>query len=169
MTGVLGGLTWVDWATLAILTGSLLLGVMRGVVREVFSLAAWGVAFWLARSYGLTGASWLAAYIQSESMRLMAGFALVFVAGWIAMVVVGMLFNALVTSAGLGPLNRILGGVFGLLRGALIVVVLALLAGMTSLPAHRDWKNAWSAEWSETAVRWLLPYLPTAMAERVHF
>ena len=167
--GWVAGFGWIDWVAFAILGGSLLLGTMRGVVREVFALVAWIAAFWLAKTFGLAGAHWLSPYIASDSVRLVAGFALFFAGGWAAMSLLGVGFNALVNGVGLGALNRILGGLFGLLRGALIIVVLTLLAGMTSLTAHREWKAAWFSEWSESCAHWVLPYLPAAMAERIHF
>ncbi|MDE1943135.1 MAG: CvpA family protein [Betaproteobacteria bacterium] len=163
------GFGWMDWAAFAILAGSMLLGVMRGVVREIFSLVAWVFAFWLAKTYAEAGAIWLAPYIGSEALRLVAGFALFFAGGWAVMALLGVGFNALVNSTGLGALNRVLGGLFGLARGALIIVVLTLLAGMTSLTAHREWRAAWFSDWSETCAHWLLPYLPPGMAERIQF
>lgn len=163
------GFGWLDWVAFAILGGSLLLGVLRGVVREIFALVAWVVAFWLGKTFVLTGAHWLTPYVASESIRLVAGFAAFFALGWATMALLGFGFNALVTGMGLGVLNRVLGGLFGLLRGALIIVVLTLLAAMTSLTAHREWKAAWFSDWSETGAHWLLPYLPSGMNERIHF
>ena len=162
-------LTWIDWSVLAIVLASLILGVMRGMVLEFFSLLGWVVAFWLAKSFSVMGALWLMPFISSETIRLMVSFGLFFVVGLILTGLVGYLLNALVTSVGLGVFNRILGALFGLIRGGLLVVILAMLAGMTSLPAQREWKSSVFVDWCVHGSKLLMPYLPTRMAERIHF
>ncbi len=169
MMDVVSSLTWMDWCLLAIVLTSLTLGVVRGVVREIFSLIGWVAAFWLAKSYGMMGAHWLIPFVGSETIRMMAGFALFFIAGLILTALLGHIVNAMVTSAGLGVLNRVLGGLFGMLRGALFVVILVLLAGMTALPAQREWRSSLFIDWAERGGKLLMPYLPDSMAQRVHF
>ncbi len=166
---LISSLTWIDWSILAIVLASLILGAVRGVVREFFSLIGWVVAFWLAKSFSVTAAHWLTPFINSETIRLMAAFVMLFVTGLIVTGLLGHLLNALANNAGLGVINRVLGGLFGLLRGGLIVVILVLLAGMTSLPAQREWKFSVFVGWGEFGGRLLTPYLPTRMAELIHF
>ncbi len=169
MMDMVSSLTWIDWCLLATVLISLTFGVMRGMVRELFSLIGWVVAFWLAKSFSLMGAHWLVSFINSETIRLMVSFVMFFVAGLVLTGLLGYLMNAMVTNAGLGMLNRALGALFGLLRGGLLVVIMVLLAGMTSLPAQQDWKSSISIEWGERGGKLLMPYLPTRMADRIHF
>ncbi len=170
MMGTIAGLTWIDWAVLAIVLISLAMGVVRGVVKEIFSLIGWVVAFWLAKTFSLTGAHWLVPIISSETVRLMAAFVMFFLAGLFITALVGYVFNAMVTSAGLGVLNRVLGGLFGFLRGGLFVMILVLLAGMTPLPAQHEWKSSLFIDWGgERGASLLMPYLPASMTQRIHF
>lgn len=166
---LISSLTWIDWSILAIVLASLILGAVRGVVREFFSLIGWVVAFLLAKSFSVMGAHWLAPFISSETIRLMAAFVMIFVAGLVVTGLLGYLLNAIVNNAGLGTINRVLGGLFGLLRGGLLVVILVLLAGMTSLPSQREWKFSVFVGWGEFGGRLLTPYLPARMAELIHF
>jgi membrane protein required for colicin V production len=169
MMDALASLTWIDWSLLSIVLISLTFGVIRGMVREFFSLLGWVVAFWLAKSFSLMGAHWLAPFISSETIRLMASFVTLFLAGLVLTAVLGHFMSAMVTSVGLGALNRVLGAVFGLLRGWLLVVILVMLAGMTSFPTEKVWKSSVFVEWGVHSGKLLMPYLPTRMAERIHF
>ena len=98
MMETLSSLTWIDWCVLATVLISLILGVVRGVVREFFSLLGWVVAFWLAKSFSVMGALWLMPFISSETVRLMVSFGLFFVAGLLLTGLVGYLVNSMVTS-----------------------------------------------------------------------
>ncbi|MHB8353166.1 MAG: CvpA family protein [Burkholderiales bacterium] len=169
MMGAISSLTWIDWCVLSTVLVSLILGAVRGMVQEFFSLLGWVVAFWLAKSFSMIGASWLVSFISSETIRQMVSFAMFFVVGLIITGLLGYLMNAMVASAGLGTINRVLGALFGLIRGGLLVVLLVLLAGMTSLPSQREWKSSIFIDWCVRGGKLLLPYLPTRMAEHVHF
>ena len=135
-------MTLFDLAVLAIVGLSVLLSVIRGLVREVLALAAWVVAFLAANMLAATVAPWMPEALPSEELRLLAGFLCVFVGVLIAMSVLAMLASKLVKSAGLGLEDRLLGSAFGLARGLLVVMILVLLAGLTSLPRQAVWRNA---------------------------
>jgi membrane protein required for colicin V production len=169
MMDELARLTWIDWTLLAIVFISLIFGMVRGVVREFFSLLGWVLAFWLAISFSQMAAQWLAPFISSETIRLMASFVMLFLAGLIFAGALGYFMNAVAASVGLGTLNRVLGAAFGLLRGWLFVVLLVMLAGMTSFPTEKVWKSSIFVEWGVRSGKLLTPYLPTRMAERIHF
>ncbi len=162
-------LTWIDWSLLSIVFISLILGMFRGMVKEFFSLLGWVVAFWLAKSFSLMGALWLTPFISNETIRLMVSFAALFLAGLVFTAVLGYFTSAVATSVGLGTLNRFLGAAFGLLRGWILVVVLVMLAGMTSFPTEQVWKSSIFVRWGVHSGKLLMPYLPPMMAERIHF
>ena len=169
MMDALATLTWIDWSLLSIVLISITFGVIRGMVREFFSLLGWVVAFWLAKSFSLMGSLWLAPFISSETIRLMAAFVILFLAGLVITAVLGHFLSAMATSIGFGALNRVLGAIFGLLRGWLLVVILVMLAGMTAFPMERDWKSSIFIDWAVHSGKLLMPYLPARMSERIHF
>ena len=135
-------MTFFDIAVLVIVGLSVLLSLIRGFVREVLALAAWVVAFLAANV--LTGelVPWMPDSISTEELKYLAAFVLVFVVVLVVVSVLAILASKLVKSAGLGVEDRLLGGVFGLARGVLVVMVLVLLAGLTTLPRQPVWRNA---------------------------
>ena len=122
-------LTWVDIVLLAILGLSALVGLWRGFVVEVMSLAVWVAAFWLAFAFGDNVAALFEQAVQSPSARLFLGYAVLFIGALIVGGLATWLMGKLVQSTGLSGTDRLLGLGFGLLRGAALCCVLVLLFG----------------------------------------
>ena len=135
-------MTLIDHAVLVIIGFSVLLSVLRGLVREVLALAAWVVAAVTAWLFGARAAVWLPQDIPGEELRAMAAAVLVFVAVLLAMSLVAVALSQWVKSSGLSTEDRLLGALFGLLRGLAVVAVLAVGAGATTLPAQPVWREA---------------------------
>jgi membrane protein required for colicin V production len=162
-------LTLVDMTVVIIVGLSILVSLIRGLVREVLALAAWIVAFLAANLLAAPVAPWLPDAIASEELRLLAAFACVFVVVLIAMSVLAMLASKLVKSAGLGLEDRLLGSAFGLARGMLVVLVIVLLAGLTSLPRQPVWRNAVLSGPLETLAVHSKAWLPADLAQRITY
>jgi membrane protein required for colicin V production len=131
-------MTWVDYAVIAIVGISILLSIIHGLVREIMSLLSWIVAFVVAQMFAAeTAALLLPASLDNPSLRLLAGFAVVFIAVLIVMTLAAIAVSTLVKTAGLGLADRALGAIFGFTRGVAIVMIAVLLAGLTALPRRR--------------------------------
>lgn len=162
-------MTAFDYAVLTILLASVLLGLWRGVVSELLALAAWVVAFLVARQMAAQVAVWLGAYVAEPGLRLAAAYALVFVGVLIVFAIARMLISLMLKAVGLGLLDRLLGAAFGILRGIVVVLVVVLVAGMTPLPKAEWWRNAVLAPPLETVVIAAKPWLPADAAKRIQF
>jgi membrane protein required for colicin V production len=162
-------MTLFDYFAIAIVGISLLLGLMRGAVKEVFSLASWIVAFIVAKLFSVPFAQILESAIANSSLRLLTAFIILFIFTLIVMGLISMLIATAIKKIGLGPLDRLLGAIIGFLRGVVIMLVLVILGGMTALPQQSDWRNALTSGWFETLARAVKPWLPDAMAKRIHF
>ena len=162
-------MTLLDYAVLAIAGVSVLLGVIRGFVREVIALASWVAAFVGASAYGCTVAPLLAQQIPDEKWRVLAAVVAVFVVVLVAVNVVALLASKLIKSAGLGVEDRVLGSVFGLVRGVLIVLVLVLGAGLTVLPRQPVWKDAMLAAPLEKLAELVKQWLPQGWAKNISY
>jgi len=162
-------MTLFDLAVIAIIGLSVLLSVIRGLVREVLALAAWVVAFFAANVLAGTIAPWMPEALPTEEIRLLAGFLCVFLSVLIAMSVLAILASKLVKSAGLGLEDRLLGVVFGLARGLLVVMILVLLAGLTSLPRQAVWRNAVLSSPLEAFAGIIKGWLPLELAQRITY
>ncbi len=150
----------VDWILLAVLGLSLLLGLWRGIVQELLSLAGWVAAFYVSQIYAPTAAAWLPMEGSSQMLRYAAGFVVVFVAVLVATVLVSWLVKKLVSAVGLGPLDRLLGSLFGLMRGVVILLAVTVLVGMTPMRETEAWKQAQGAQWLQQFLHVLKPVLP---------
>ena len=162
-------MTVVDIVVLAVIGISVLLGVIRGLVREVLALAAWVVSFLAANLAAPEVAGWMPQAMASEEIRLLIGFVGVFAVMLVGLSVVAILVSKLVKIAGLGMTDRVLGGVFGLTRGLLVVMILVLLAGLTSLPRQPVWRNAVLSDPLEKVAGYIKTWLPAAMSKRIKY
>jgi membrane protein required for colicin V production len=162
-------MTPFDYAVLAIVGVSILISVMRGLVREVLALVAWAAAFVVATLFSGQVAAVLPVAIPSDELRLLTGFLIVFVGVLIAMSIGAMLISRLVKGAGLGFEDRMLGALFGFVRGALVVMVLVLLAGLTALPRDPIWRNAMLSSPLEAFALYLKIWLPGDLSKRIKY
>ena len=153
-------LSAVDWILLAVLGLSLLLGLWRGIVQEVLSLVGWVAAFYVSQMYAPMAAAWLPMEGSSQMLRYAAGFVVVFVAVLIATVLVSWVVKKLVSAVGLGPLDRLLGSLFGLMRGVVILLAVTVFVGMTPMRDTEAWKQAQGAQWLQQFLHVLKPVLP---------
>ena len=163
------GLTVFDYVVLCLIGFSVLMGVMRGFLREVLALAGWVAAFVVARMYTAQVEPLLPLQIPGEAMRYLVGFSLLFLTTLLVSTLLAIALSQLVKQIGLGWLDRILGMLFGLLRGVLIVLIVVMLAGMTSLPKDERWQTAVLSAPLEAVVVWILPWMPQSLSKHVEF
>lgn len=162
-------MTVFDYAVLVIVGVSILISVIRGLVREVLALLAWVVAFVVATLFGPQAAAVMPAAIPSEELRLVAGLVIVFFGVLVVMSLGAIAISRLVKSAGLGFEDRMLGMLFGLARGGLIVLVLVLLAGLTTLPRDPLWRNAMLSSPLEALATYVKAWLPGDLSRRIKY
>ena len=157
----------LDWVFLALVLGSLLVGAWRGLVFELISLAGWAAAFvvaqWLASDVG----AWLPMGDTQGSFRHAAGFVLVFVGALFFFGFVAWLSKKLVDAVGLRPTDRVLGALFGALRGVLLLLALALFASWTPLREAPWWKTSVAAPMLQKALVRLKPVVPEEFARHM--
>lgn len=162
-------LTWLDIVLLLILALSAVVGLWRGFIGEVMSLAVWLAAFWLAITFGPAVADMFQAVVDAPTARWLLGYASVFM---LVLAVGGLLtwlIGKLVKSTGLSGTDRIFGLGFGLVRGAAAACVLVLLAGFTPLPQEMAWKNSQVVPGFERGAEWMKGWLPQVLAEKISF
>ena len=162
-------MTVFDYAVLGILGASILLSLMRGFVREALGLASWVVALFMARSYAVTVAHMLPNAIPNESLRMLAGFVIVFLATLLATSLLTIFISELVKKMGLSVMDRGLGAIFGMTRGVLIVGVLVMLGGLTSLPQREEWRDAMLSAPLEDMVIKASSWLPQDFTKHLKF
>jgi len=159
----------LDWIIIAVVALSAVLAFFRGVVRELIALSAWILGFIAA--VALTPA--LAAMLPDLGAGPVVPYVLAFILIIIAALVLGSLISwplaKAIRAAGLGFVDRFLGGVFGLARGALLVLALVLVAGLTGLPRTDWWQNSALAPALAVGALSLKRWLPAEWAERLDY
>jgi membrane protein required for colicin V production len=129
-------MNWLDFFLLVILVLTVILGIFKGLVRQVIGLVAVVAGLVLASLYYEGAAGIFAAFIENTLLCNFLGFLLIFVVVLIA----GAILGHLITKAMKGPLalvNRLFGGVFGAVKGVLIcgILVFALFSFQVAKPA----------------------------------
>jgi membrane protein required for colicin V production len=150
----------LDWMLLAVLVASLILGAWRGLVYEVLSVMSWIAAFILAQWLAPDVAAMLPMGGSRQAVKYAAAFALVFIAVVFTGALLAWITKKLIEAVGLRPVDRILGAAFGVLRGAVLMMALAVVVNMTPLKRSEWWIESKGAAASTAAVQGLKPVLP---------
>lgn len=129
----------VDWVIVVVLGISVVLSLWRGFVREAIALAGWVAAYVVANLYVDEMASVLATAIDNVTGRYVVAFALLFVATLIIATVIRKVAYGLVKVTGLSLLDRLLGTVFGLARGIILILVGVYLLRQLIAPQDLVW------------------------------
>jgi membrane protein required for colicin V production len=160
---------WPDYAILAVIAISVLVGVLRGFIKEVFSLLVWAAAFLVAYHFGGDVAAMMEDAVSLPSVRSAMGFVGLFVAVLLVGGLINYLLGRLVASTGLSGTDRLLGGVFGAARGLALVVAVLLVAGFTPIPADPWWQESRTIARMMPLVHWAASWLPEAIGEHLDY
>lgn len=157
----------LDFVVIGILLFSLLLGLWRGLVYEVMALLGWPLAFLLSKLFAGNIAPLLP--LKQEASRIAVSYALVFIAALIVWGVLARLLSKLLKAAGSGWSDRVLGGLFGVLRGGVVLLVLMWMAGLTNFFEQPFWRDALTSKTLEDAALLTKAWLPDSIAQRIHY
>jgi membrane protein required for colicin V production len=158
------GLTLTDGVLCGVLLLSLVVGAWRGLVHELMSLAGWLAAFVLAQWLAEDVARWLPVWRDAAAqVRYGLAFVLVFVASLFAAALLGWLLGKLVAGAGLRPVDRTLGAVFGLARGVLVLLAAAVVVHLLGMHRQDWWHGSHLPPVLEWGLAGIKPVLPLPM------
>jgi len=160
-------LSWVDWALLAVLAGSVVIGLVRGFVFECLSLAGWVVAWFGAQWGAPVLAPHLPVGAPGSALNLGAAFALAFVGALVVWGLLAKLIRMLIHATPLSVPDRLLGGGFGILRGGVLLLAVATVVGLTPAAQSQAWREARGARWLQQTLHAMKPLLPEAAARHL--
>jgi membrane protein required for colicin V production len=132
-------LTALDWVIVVVLALSTLLSLWRGFAREAISLAGWVAAFLIANLLADQLASMMVDVISNETGRYVAAFAILFAVTLMVASVLGIFAAKLISVTGLSILDRLLGTVFGVTRGIILVLVCVFVLRKLVPPQDLQW------------------------------
>jgi membrane protein required for colicin V production len=156
---------YVDYAVLGIIIVSILVGSLRGFIKEVFSLAVWAAAFLVAFQYSGALAMMLESHIELPSARTSLAFAGLFLSVLLVGGLITFLVGKLVEKTGLSGTDRLLGGVFGAFRGLILILFIMLVAGLTPVPQDPWWQQSRSIQSLLPLAEWSARFLPDYIIE----
>jgi len=162
---VTAGLSWVDWVLLAVLGLSVLVGVFRGLVFELMSLAGWVVAYVAAIWFAPQAAPHLPVGTPGSALNHSAALLACFVAALVVWGLIARLVRMMIAATPLTVPDRVLGAAFGALRGLVLLLAVATIVTLTPAAQSALWKQSVGAQWLAITLQGLRPLLPTALAQ----
>jgi membrane protein required for colicin V production len=158
----------VDLMLGAVLLLSALVGIARGLVLELMALAGWVVAFVAAQVFSPQLAPHLPIGSPGSGLNQAVALALTFIAAVVVWTLLARLLRLLVHATPLKLPDRLLGGLFGVLRGVLVLLVAATVVALT--PAHKGaaWQASYGAQWLGGLLRGMQPWLPAELARHIN-
>jgi len=133
-----------DWVIAAILVVSVIVGIMRGFIKEALSLASWVVALWLGITFCHEAGDFIASYISipADVFRVSAGFALIFITTLFVFAIITYVITKIFVHGPIKGTDRVLGVAFGAIRAGAIVVAILLVARGMGMENSGWWQNS---------------------------
>ncbi len=160
-------MNWVDYAIIATILLSALVGVARGLIREVFSLGTWILAL---------GVGWLfhdevAGLLTTQLSQPVVRSAVAFIGLVLLMLVLGAILATILTTfvdkVGLTGTDRALGLAFGGARGAVLVAMAVFLAALTPVQTDPFWQESHLIGDFQTLGQWVLGMVPPEIQSKL--
>ena len=158
---------WVDIALLGVLVLSAIVGLVRGLVFEVLSLFGWLAAYFAAQWFSPSLAVHLPIGQPGSALNHGAAFACAFIGALIVWGLLARLVRMLVRATPLSLVDRFLGAGFGVARGAVLLLAVATIVGVTPLAKSVAWQQSRGAEWLQAGLQGIKPLLPAAVSQHL--
>jgi membrane protein required for colicin V production len=160
---------WIDYFIIGLVFNSLVFGFLRGFSREFFSLVFW----LLAIGVGLSFSREFSVFLESKISHPLPKITVSFLSLFLITLIVGGFIRALLGESIKKPeltiTDRLGGMIFGVIHGAVAVVVLVMLVGLTSLPDDLWWKESRLLPPFQLCAVWLRDLVPSGLAEYIHY
>lgn len=152
-----------DLTILGVILVFAVIGIVRGFIKEVLSLVSWILAFWVAFTFAEPASVVFEPYIDAPLLRLVAAFAALFVFTLLLLTIISYLLHKLLSVSGIKGTDRVLGAIFGALKGLVIIAALMLFAQETVLPEEDWWRSSMLAGHFQPLVLVIRDLLPIEM------
>ncbi|MFM9917171.1 MAG: CvpA family protein [Rhizobacter sp.] len=162
-------LSWnaVDIAVLAVLLLSMAVGAWRGLVFELMSLVGWFAAYLAAQWASPAVSPYMPIGVPGSSINHAAAFAATFIGALLGWTLLARLLKVLLHATPLGLVDRLLGAVFGLLRGVVLLLAVAAVVTRTPWAQSPTWQQSTGAAWLKVLLVGLKPTLPAPISDQL--
>ncbi len=162
-------MVWIDIVIVSVIGLSIVISLLRGFVREAMSLVVWVAAFWISLTFSARLSILFQRWISDPTIQRVAAYVSLFVATLVIGAIVNYILGQLVKKTGLSGTDRMIGILFGLARGVVIISALLMVAGYTPLPKEPAWKQSKLIGYIEPAVTAIIDVLPDDMVQYIKF
>ncbi|MBL1432658.1 MAG: CvpA family protein [Gammaproteobacteria bacterium] len=156
---------WVDYIIIAVIVVSTVISLVRGFVQQVISLVSWLLAFGLALRFGPNLSLHLTQYITLEPARQALAFFLIFIAVVLTGAIIGFIASKLISVVHLSLGDRLLGLIFGVARGVIIVLTITFFVGISPLAEEVWWEQSMLLGYSRELLVIVLNWMPDNFSE----
>ncbi len=160
---------WIDYTIIALILISSVIGLLRGFIREAFSLVIWVIAIWVGLTFSREFSSFLEDLMSIPSARIATAFAILFFVTLILGALISYLLGELVKKTGLTGSDRFAGMIFGIARGLVVVAIIVMLAGLTPLPEDSWWKESALIPPFQSLAIWLRDHIPSGLTGYINY
>ena len=159
---------WPDYIIIGMISVSVVVGLMRGFVKEVFALLIWVAAFLVAYNFTENVAGWLEGGVSLPSARMAIGFAGLFITTLLVGALLNYLVGQLVEKTGLTGTDRLVGGLFGMIRGVALAIAMIIIAEFTPLPGDPWWQESPMIQRLIPVAEWASSLMPESIQDLLY-
>ncbi|MEY6433560.1 CvpA family protein [Thioalkalicoccus limnaeus] len=160
-------LNWVDYLILVIIGLSAVIGFARGLIREVLSLGIWIAAIFVAWLFFRDLAAELEPWISTPSVRQVTAFVLIVFGMLLIGALLGFVLTTLIDKTGLSGFDRLMGLIFGVARGGVLVALLVFIVALTPMTEDPWWNESQLIAPFERLADYLLALVPPDIEDRI--
>jgi membrane protein required for colicin V production len=163
----MASLGWVDMVLLGVLVLSVAVGLWRGLVFELMSLAGWVVAYVLASVYTPEVSGYVPVGEPGSPLNQGTAFVVAFIGALVVWSLLARVVRLVIRATPLTVIDRVLGAGFGVLRGVVVLLAVATVIALTPVARSPEWTASHGAAWLGVALQSLKPMLPADVARHL--
>jgi membrane protein required for colicin V production len=160
---------WIDYVISALILISAMIGLFRGFIREAFALVTWLAAIGVGLYYSRDLSPLLNNSVNYPSAQIAITFIGLFLVTLLLGGMISYILQHLIDKTGLTGTDRLLGMLFGIFRGAVLVAVTVMLTGLTPIPQQSWWTQSQLIPPVQSLAVWLKTHIPAEVAGYINF
>ena len=150
----------IDILIVIVMAVSVIVGIIRGFVKEAISIAALLFAIWAALNLGPSVGEISDSWLSSKELQVWFGRILVFVLILAVGGLIGWGLSKLVRLSVLSGIDRLIGGFFGAVRAILFVALFILAGEFAGFDNDSWWKKSKFLPHFEVVAEWIMVMAP---------
>ena len=160
---------WIDYAIIGLLATVSIIGLLRGFSLEIFSFVFWLLATGIGLSFSREFSVFLEATISQPLPKIAASFASLFLITLTVGGLIRMLLGEAIKKPNISFMARLGGMLVGAVHGVVIMIILAMLAGLTTMPKDLWWTESKLLPPFQLCAVWLRDHIPSELAGYVRY